>query len=99
MTVAEVVIAKTDLLGTKQQSYPALLQDTNGCACRMFIQQLCGGCSSRSRTAVVPTTSAQSATASATVLNSSAFLRRGLCTDGGACFAESEAKGIHEAQQ
>ena len=99
VAVAEVIVGQPDLLGAKQQCYPALLQDRVDDACRMPIQRLGGRSSFRSRMAVVPTTSAQSATASATESNSSAFLstsrsRRRQSRR----LAEGEAKGIHHPQ-
>ena len=91
--MAEVVVGQAEFLRPEEE------RDRGGGSLRRisrapYSSRRRGCCSSRCPTEVVPTTSSQSATASATEGCSSAVWRRGARPDGGAGLAEGDVVGI-----
>ena len=98
MAMAEVFRRQAKFFRAEQRAPRGRKQDVCGSRALRYSSRLSGCCSSRCRTAVVPTTSVQSAIASARLLYSSAFASNSDGANGGACFAKSDVVGIHHAQ-
>ena len=87
VAMAQVVVGESEFLAAEDQRHRGGGDDARGSAAAPYSSRRSGCCNSRCPTLVVPTTSLQSATASATVANSSAS-----CSSGAAPTAERASR-------